>query len=152
MKTWQYLRLIALIGLFGLTTCKQKETGPSIDEVVGQYDATLEFTGGLEWNEHPIKGCSVTKSVTEKNMIEIQLVVDDLLTETWKVKYGTGGNLVMDKQDVYVKPTNYGYTNRIAQEATGKVAGDSITLYGIRFYSPHLSPTTYCKLRAKKKR
>jgi hypothetical protein len=46
MKTWQYIRLIVLIGLFSLTTCKQKETEPFIDEVVGQYDATLEWTGG----------------------------------------------------------------------------------------------------------
>jgi hypothetical protein len=149
MKTWQYLKLIVLLGLFGLTTCKQKETGPFIDEALGEYDALGESTGVFDYQEVP-KVFTVTKSNKADNLLNIRLEFNKTIRiENWEVKFLSGGRLVMDRQIVD------GTLDRpkIYQEASGRFTGDSLILGGRRYYTYIIADEKgYLNYRAKKKR
>ena len=147
MKTWQYLRLIGLMVLLSLTTCKQKDLGPSIDEAVGEYDALGEWTGDFNFQVTP-RMFTVTKSTKADNLLNIRIEESQSRTENWEVKYLAGGRLVMDRQVVIALNKPYEY-----QEAVGRFTGDSLILGGLRSYVYILTDkATYCNYRAKKKR
>jgi hypothetical protein len=148
MKTWQYLRLICLIGLLSLMTCTQKDTGPSIDEIVGEYVAQGEWTGEFNFQVTPLT-FTVTKSTKADNLLNIRIETSTIRTENWEVKYLAGGRLVMDRQIVVGtidRPKEY-------QEASGKFTGDSLILGGRRSFTYILTDkASYCNYKAKKKR
>ena len=141
------------MGLLSLTACTHKETGPSIDEVVGEYNASLKWTGGSGWDVYSVKKFTVSKSATESDVLIIDIIIDEYTREAWKINYLKGGSLAMKRQVLYENPTIYGYTTKKSQEATGNVKGDSLFLDGEIFFEPNnIWGQTFCKYRAKKKR
>ena len=139
------------MGLLSLTACTRKETGPSIDEVVGEYDAQGTWTGDFNFSLNP-RMFTVTKSGKGDNLLTIRIEINNSRTEIWEVKYFAGGSLVMDNQVVIGMPNNPN-TYKEYQESLGKATGDSLIIEGLRSFSNvFVDKPTYCKYRAKKKR
>jgi hypothetical protein len=146
--TW----LGGLMCLFCLTTCSKDEVEAAINQAIGEYSGTLEWSGGSTISTRPTS-YTITKSSKGGNLLDVRVYINETqgAWEAWEIKSFAGGGMVMDRQaiEAYVPVLNQ-LVYQGEQEASGKIVGDSLILNGERFFSTS-TPRTFCKYRARKK-
>ena len=159
MSNLRYLGIICLAGQLMVSSCKQKDVVPSIDDLVGEYECKIAINGYEKWNSFfYTKRFKVNKSLSGNQELEINVEyeIGPKYDEKWIVKYNNG-TLTMNNQEIarvkYAAPSDNlpdGPYVSVFQSANGTADQNSLYLEAINYHLPRNTKDYTYKYWAKK--